>query len=135
MLTILLIISVVIAIETPLFACTEAIVITHKDSDIQELSKGRFKKLFLKGKSGNMRAVNLPKSHHIRQLFSQSYLGMSIHKVEIYYSKIALSVRWLHPVVYHTQSEVVDLVSRKKNFVAYICHDQLSEDVKQIEVK
>ena len=121
----------------PLFAKEEIIVVVHPDNPITSMSKSQVIDLFMgkyvafpDGKKAI--PIDIGKPDDLKKNFYEQLIGLSLSRVNAYWSRIKFSGRARPPIGKKDYNEAIKFLNSTPNAIMYIPKDQLTDTAKVV---
>ncbi len=124
-----------IAISMEAKALAEVVIITSKDSDINEVSKNQIKKIYL-GKLRSLssdtpvKPIDQRIDSKVRQEFLEKVLSKSDKQIQAYWSVRIFTGRGIPPKVVKNDKEVKSWIKANPNSIGYVSKNAVDPSVK-----
>ncbi len=115
----------------------DIVVVVNKDNPVEAMSRSQIIDLFM-GKyvafpDGQVAVpIDLTGNDSTKRLFYQSLVGMSLARVNSYWSRIRFTGRARPSVKQSTEDDIILYVSETKNAIGYISRSKLTDQVKVV---
>lgn len=122
---------------TTLAISSELVLVVHKDNPTSMLSRSQVIDLYM-GKyvafpdGSKAVPVDIENDLVVRTKFYDSLVGMSLARVNAYWSKVKFSGRARPPTQQKDEKAILDFVTKTENAIAYIHEGNVTEDVKVV---
>ncbi|MFT6328962.1 MAG: ABC-type phosphate transport system substrate-binding protein [Bermanella sp.] len=122
---------------TTLAISSELVLVVHKDNPTSVLSRSQVIDLYM-GKyvafpdGSKAVPVDIENDLVVRTKFYDSLVGMSLARVNAYWSKVKFSGRARPPTQQKDEKAILDFVKQTENAIAYIHEINVTEDVKVV---
>ncbi|MBU3003243.1 hypothetical protein KO534_07785 [Paraglaciecola arctica] len=120
-----------------LVVCNELVLVVHKDNPTDALSRSQLIDLYM-GKyvafPDGARAVpvDIEEDLETREKFYELLVGMSLARVNAYWSKVKFSGRARPPTQQKDEKAILNFVTQTENAIAYVHQNSVTDDVKVV---
>lgn len=115
------------------------VVVVNKDNPVEQLSRSDLIDLFM-GKyvafpnDSEAIPVELEGEHEIKVTFYQELVGMSLSRVNAYWSRLRFTGRKRSAVFQSDETEVIDFISSNKQAIGYMPKSLINKNLKVVYI-
>jgi len=115
----------------------ELLVVVHKSNPTNELNKTQLIDLYM-GKyvafpNGEIaKPIDIAQGEDVKQVFYKHLVGLSLARVNAYWSRLRFSGRVQPPLELETEQQVIDYLASHHNAIGYISERNLTKNLKVV---